>query len=585
MGLLPPAARLPASGWRRTAALNTIFVGLLTTILAIILSVAIGKTKSINYVSTIFQGDCALSGRIDLLLHLLINILSTCVLASSNYFMQVLTSPTRQEVDAAHRKSKVADIGVPSTSNFRHVASFKTCLWLLFLLSSVPIHMLFNSAIFDVDYQGSDFRLTIATEAFVQGADYHSLGASLLPPGTSGLHPEYYLDEFTGFGDIVRIEDFSNSSSAVLKNISRVAAQARSWARLSLDNCIYQYRGTQSRREYGDVVLVVNSHLRNTTAQLSTANPTGLSTFNHDFGNPIFTDGSLPYWSLATVTFLVNIPQQILSLCYFSYNTFLTRFCVEREWRAYALGYKPLRVTNPRGMQVSTYRLQLPYKYSIPLLLVSILLHWLASSTLYIFVIDGGYVKRWYDGPDGGSSVYITMPGISDKVFVALGYSTLAIIVVLSISAVLASIPIILASLPLRGEMVLCGGNSAIISAACHAAPTRPPAQGYESSCPSTRPEETDTVDSQLLSSSRNAEGTGNVVDPGPTARETLQSAQSSDDSAQLPKSQQLVRWGVVGMPEAWYVQFADSPVVVEHLAFGTADDDVSEAQKGRSYA
>ena len=89
---------------------------------------------------------------------------------------------------------------------------------------------------------------------------------------------------------------------------------------------------------------------------------------------------------------LANAPQQILSLCYFAYNALITRACAEREWNSYALSYKAIRVTEPTGDQISTYRLQLPYKYSIPLLVVSVLLHWLVSNTIYVLIIDGGNV-------------------------------------------------------------------------------------------------------------------------------------------------------------------------------------------------
>jgi hypothetical protein len=46
--------------------------------------------------------------------HLLINVLSTLLLGASNYTMQVLSSPTRNDIDNAHTKRKWLDIGVLS---------------------------------------------------------------------------------------------------------------------------------------------------------------------------------------------------------------------------------------------------------------------------------------------------------------------------------------------------------------------------------------------------------------------------------------------------------------------------------------
>lgn len=85
-----------------------------------------------------------------------------------------------------------------------------------------------------------------------------------------------------------------------------------------------------------------------------------------------------------------NSPQIILSMCYFSFNAFFTRTQTESEWSSYSLSYKPLRVTIPRGEQTSTYRLQLPYKYSLPLLAISVLLHWILSNAIFLFVVEGG---------------------------------------------------------------------------------------------------------------------------------------------------------------------------------------------------
>lgn len=85
-----------------------------------------------------------------------------------------------------------------------------------------------------------------------------------------------------------------------------------------------------------------------------------------------------------------NTPQLILSFCYFSFNSFLTRIQVEEEWSSYSHSYKPLRVSNPKGAQVSNYRLQLPYRYSIPLIAISITLHWVLSNAIFLIIIEGG---------------------------------------------------------------------------------------------------------------------------------------------------------------------------------------------------
>jgi hypothetical protein len=57
----------------------------------------------------IFKGDCKVSQRLSLSLHLVINGLSTLLFGSSNICMQLLASPTRKEIGEVHKK--VAMVG------------------------------------------------------------------------------------------------------------------------------------------------------------------------------------------------------------------------------------------------------------------------------------------------------------------------------------------------------------------------------------------------------------------------------------------------------------------------------------------
>lgn len=122
-------------------------------------------------------------------------------------------------------------------------------------------------------------------------------------------------------------------------------------------------------------------------------------TFSHTATNGILgTDGNAPDELLSCVV-TANLPQLLLSLSYFVYNSLYTRLCTEKEWNSYGIDYRALRVTRPQGQQRSTYRLQLPYRYSVPLIVVSIFLHWLVSNALYVFVLEGGEFPFY---PQGG---------------------------------------------------------------------------------------------------------------------------------------------------------------------------------------
>jgi hypothetical protein len=93
-------------------------------------------------IGTIYDGSCSITKRMSLWLHLAINVLGSALLSASNYCMQILSSPTRAEVDKAHAKQHWLDIGLPSVKNLRNVASFRVLLWWCLGLSSVPLHLM-----------------------------------------------------------------------------------------------------------------------------------------------------------------------------------------------------------------------------------------------------------------------------------------------------------------------------------------------------------------------------------------------------------------------------------------------------------
>ncbi|PYI07192.1 hypothetical protein BO78DRAFT_443434, partial [Aspergillus sclerotiicarbonarius CBS 121057] len=74
----------------------------------------------------------------------------------------------------------------------------------------------------------------------------------------------------------------------------------------------------------------------------------------------------------------------VLTLTYYWYNQILTNMLANAEC-SYGVKRKSLRATWPAkdSQQRSTYYLIRPYRYSLPLLVVSILLHWLVSQSFF----------------------------------------------------------------------------------------------------------------------------------------------------------------------------------------------------------
>jgi hypothetical protein len=91
----------------------------------------------------LFEGSCEETRKLNLGVHLLINVLSTILLSSSNYCMQCLSAATRKDIDAAHAEGVWLDIGVPSFRNLRRIRKKRAALWWLLGLSSLPLHLLF----------------------------------------------------------------------------------------------------------------------------------------------------------------------------------------------------------------------------------------------------------------------------------------------------------------------------------------------------------------------------------------------------------------------------------------------------------
>lgn len=70
--------------------------------------------------------------------------LGTGILAASNYTMQVLSAPTRTEVNKAHKKRDWVEIGVPGLRNLwgGRIKRERVVVWTLLLVSSLPLHLL-----------------------------------------------------------------------------------------------------------------------------------------------------------------------------------------------------------------------------------------------------------------------------------------------------------------------------------------------------------------------------------------------------------------------------------------------------------
>ncbi|KAH7309646.1 hypothetical protein B0I35DRAFT_359414 [Stachybotrys elegans] len=841
----PKSLRLPrSSGWRRAALYNTLAVWAFVILIASFLAWSASRIGGVAGNTIIFRGNCDEANRTNLWLHLLLNIVSTCILASSNFFMQVLTSPSRRDINEAHKKGTALDIGVQSMRNLSYLSRRNLLFWLVFFCSSLPIHLVFNSTIFATEFRGSTWNLTLAAEGFINDAPYFPPGALLFPSGGRENRGDSY-------GEEINITTYFDDSSRISRSIANAAQEGQRWQRMEVPECLSQYMHCSARQTTGDVIWVVRSHDNEfmveqdnslgwtrdnlfrdlgreqarfwnphvpasesnslwfaaacaTTSELNprthraegcsqlcsnvyghrnrqfdfksadeiSANftfdffheiniipsesiggqpgnvrPTlsdelasvldleyclaqqldpvcklGLSnelllivlicviikalacigilvtakgqdpfvvpgdaiasfiadpdditkgwctldrphyndkveialrgrvvpepqewhhrrrrwysgvrrlvwvrsygflacviilliilfwsanittpmgsrgqTFTHSITNGILDTEGAPPEHLLRLVITANSPQLLLSISYFIYNSLYTRVCVEKEWSSYAVAHRALRVTQPEGSQRSTYRLQLPYSYSVPLMIVSALMHWLVSNTLYLFVLEGGYYRVFFDtflDPDPGPDTNYKS-GLSSDAYLAIGYSTVAILAVLIAALVLVAVPLVLYYKHIRSPMPLGGNNSIIISAACHSFPAGTSApkmakskrsRGYESLAEDDpdRLVNVDLGDGEHDFSTQDQIPMENYSETaGMLELQAMEAVNEGDVREGLIRvSMSPIRWGVIQDPR----ESGDGGSAVGHLGFGTIDMYVSEPVEGALY-
>ncbi|KAI8627230.1 hypothetical protein F5Y19DRAFT_183173 [Xylariaceae sp. FL1651] len=150
-------------------------VALIGTVFAtnlLILFYASYKYPTRDGVGLLYAGDCDAVKSGNRWLHLLINVLSTGMLSASTYCMQLQASPTRADIDKAHRRNIWLDIGAPSLKNLRYIGRWRLGSCIILAFSSLPIHLIFNSAVFQ-SLASNDYSVAVVNESFLSGAGWN----------------------------------------------------------------------------------------------------------------------------------------------------------------------------------------------------------------------------------------------------------------------------------------------------------------------------------------------------------------------------------------------------------------------------
>lgn len=165
---------------------------------------------------------------------------------------------------------------------------------------------------------------------------------------------------------------------------------------------------------------------------------------------------------LIACVLLANLPQLILSVLYLMYNGLYTCMHLAQEYGGYALERKPLRVTEPKGEQRSTYWLQLPYTYGIPLIIASSTLHWLVSQSIFL-----ARVTVWQDSDE----TPVGATGRNEDEYVTastIGYSCAPMLCVIILGMLMLLVAYIMGRRKLPSCIPVASNCSAAIAAAAH---------------------------------------------------------------------------------------------------------------------
>jgi hypothetical protein len=163
--------------------------------------------------------------------------------------------------------------------------------------------------------------------------------------------------------------------------------------------------------------------------------------------------GSTKASSVISNALVVNSIQLLVSIVYVTYNSLLTRMLAFDEYSHLAEHKRTLRVSAPVGEQRSTFYLQIPYRYSVPLLTSMALLHWLISRGVYLVNV------RVYD---------VSGTEVLDRARYSRGMNPLPLLLAFLLGTAMWFALFILMGKRLGTGMPIIGTCSAAISAACH---------------------------------------------------------------------------------------------------------------------
>ena len=187
----------------------------------------------------LFAGNCSKAKRLSEILHFAVIAASFLVTFSSNKFLSLAVAPLPEEVSRAHARNKWLDIGINSWRNLQFVSRRRRWFWAIILLSSVPVQLLSNSALF-LTTTSTNYRQVIVSQDFVEGGLWQVPGIATLYYGTGWLSQD-------------------DTMTSMVKTIQQ-QIQNSNWTKMNTDECRKTYLTLPNGLQYyRNLVIVVEA--------------------------------------------------------------------------------------------------------------------------------------------------------------------------------------------------------------------------------------------------------------------------------------------------------------------------------------
>ncbi|KAJ1326490.1 DUF6536 domain-containing protein [Microdochium nivale] len=458
------------SGWRGGLRLNAVLVAVIFVATLTCLIFAIIQTKTISGDFTLYSGACTTAKQISIGIRAAINVSAIGILAAANYALQVLSSPSRVEIDRAHAKRQWLDIGMPSVKNFKNISPVRSILSSVAIVCAASGQVIYNGIVFETSgLDGQDSCGVMASIPLLLAAAALSFVVLLC---TIAAFVVPHFDPIVTIGDAIRsflrIEDPTTDERCLMTKLdvkrgrwitheARYFTQGRHWWFFSSSFTRWfltalAFLAVAAPATVAVVVMINNNNSENQFPPFGTATPTTTFVFP-----PISSASSVPRVLLAA------LPHLLLAVMYLSVNAILTCYFLSHEFSLFAHQRQQLRVSsNPASAQTSTLYLTLPRPVSWFLLALFAAMGVIMSQSVFPVMssaLSGSSTVK----PD------IQIGLSSTALVVLLGLLGLVLAVIIGLGFRRAQPAVVGDASTMGNPLALAGGScSAVISSRCH---------------------------------------------------------------------------------------------------------------------